>query len=226
MTSSIVDKGKTFYSRGLVTGFGHPALVADQLTPSIMTRILRPLSSAWRAIGGSALLLIAVLGLSACSTTPPDGITAVTPFDVNRYQGKWYEIARMDHSFEKGLSDVSAHYQIQADGSVKVINRGFSKSKGKWSEAVGRALFTGDPQRASLKVSFFGPFYGGYHVVALDQQDYRWALVVGPDRDYVWILARDKQLPAAVREQLLAKARQLGIAVEALIWVDQTRQED
>lgn len=179
-----------------------------------------------RTIFGSALLLAALLGLSACSTAPPDGITAVTPFDVNRYQGKWYEIARLDHSFERGLSDVSANYSIQADGSVKVINRGFSKEKNEWSEAVGRAMFTGDSNRASLKVSFFGPFYGGYHVVALDQQDYRWALVVGPDRDYVWILARDKQLSAAVREPLLAQARQLGIKVESLIWVDQSRQQD
>ena len=85
------------------------------------------------------------------------------------------------------------------------------------------ALFTGDPTTASLKVSFFGPFYGGYHVVALDQQNYRWAMVAGPDRDYLWILARDKQLPAGVRDVLLEQAGALGFAVDKLIWVGQTR---
>lgn len=90
---------------------------------------------------------------------------------------------------------------------------------------MGRALFTGEPNRASLKVSFFGPFYGGYHVVALDQQQYRWAMVIGPDRDYLWILARDRQLPAAVGEQLLREAKAIGIDVQKLIWVDQTRND-
>ncbi len=79
-----------------------------------------------------------------------------------------------------------------------------------WREAVGRALFTGAPDVASLKVSFFGPFYGGYHVVALDAQDYRWAMVIGPDRSYLWILARDKRLPDPVRDQLLARLARWG----------------
>ena len=130
----------------------------------------------------------------------------------------------MDHSFERGLSDVSARYRVQADGSVQVINRGFDAQKNDWKEAIGRALFIGNPNTGSLKVSFFGPFYGGYHVVALDPA-YRWSMVVGPDRDYVWILARDKQLTPATREQLLAQAKTLGIAVDKLIWVAQTRQD-
>ncbi len=172
-----------------------------------------------------AVLMRAVLvGLGACSTAPPDGISAVTPFDVNRYAGKWYEIARMDHSFERGLSDVSATYQVQPDGSVQVINRGFDATRKDWKEAVGRALFTGDSNRGALKVSFFGPFYGGYNVAALDPA-YRWSLVVGPDRGYVWILARDRQLTPEVREQVLAQARKLGIAVDQLIWVAQTRPD-
>jgi lipocalin len=125
-----------------------------------------------------ALLLAALLGLAGCSTAPPPGLVAVTPFDVNRYAGKWYEIARMDHSFERGLSDVSATYRLQPDGSVQVVNRGFDTARKDWKEAVGKALFTGDSNRGALKVSFFGPFYGGYNVVALDP-DYRWSLVVG-----------------------------------------------
>jgi apolipoprotein D and lipocalin family protein len=171
------------------------------------------------------LLLASLIGLGACSTTPPEGMTAVTPFDIKRYAGKWYEVARLDHSFERGLSDVSATYSQKADGSLEVINRGYDSKQGDWRQATGLALFTGDPNRASLKVSFFGPFYGGYHVIALDKQNYRWAMVVGPDRDYLWILSRDRQLPADVREQLLRQARELGIDVEQLIWVKQTRDD-
>ncbi len=166
-----------------------------------------------------------VLTLGACSTAPPEGLRPVTSFDINRYLGQWYEIARLDHSFERGMSDVNATYQLQDDGSVKVINRGYDTRKQAWKEAIGRALFIGDSQTASLKVSFFGPFYGGYHVIALDEQNYRWSLVAGPDRDYLWILARDKTLPAEVREQLLSQAKALGFATNKLIWVEQKRTD-
>ena len=169
------------------------------------------------------LMLTTLLAMTGCSTTPPAGMSAVTPFEIARYTGKWYEIARLDHSFERGLTDVSATYTQQPDGSVEVINRGHDGAK--WRQAVGRALFTGEPSRASLKVSFFGPFYGGYHVVALDQQHYRWAMVVGPDRDYLWILARDKQLPTGVRDRLLSQAKAQGIDTDRLIWVNQTRED-
>jgi len=171
------------------------------------------------------LALLFALALSACSTAPPEGLRPITPFDLNRYLGQWYEIARLDHSFERGMSDVNATYQLQDDGSVKVINRGYDTQRQAWKEAIGRALFVGDRQTASLKVSFFGPFYGGYHVIALDQQDYRWSLVAGPDRDYLWILARDRTLPAEVREQLLSQAKALGFATDKLIWVDQKRTD-
>ena len=181
-------------------------------------------SPTFRPMRWLALLLVLLLGLAGCATAPPAGLTPVTPFDVNRYVGKWYEIARMDHSFERGLSDVSARYTVQPDGSVQVINRGFDVSRQAWKEAVGKALFTGDASRGALKVSFFGPFYGGYNVIALDP-DYRWSLVVGPDLGYVWILARDKQLTPEVREQVLAQARKAGIDVDRLIWVAQTRPD-
>ena len=188
-----------------------------------MSGFLRAPSLAYRL---AALLLVSLFGLNACSTTPPDGMSPVTPFDLTRYEGKWYELARLDHSFERGLSDVSATYRAQPDGSVEVLNRGYDVQRNEWRQAVGRALFTGGANRASLKVSFFGPFYGGYHVVALDQKNYRWALVVGPDRDYFWILARDRQLPEDVRVQLLGQAKELGLDVDKLIWVAHTRDEN
>ncbi|MBS0352770.1 MAG: lipocalin family protein [Proteobacteria bacterium] len=171
----------------------------------------------------SILTLLITLSLAACSTMPPEGVHPVTSFDIDRYLGQWYEIARLDHSFERGLSDVNATYALQDDGSVKVINRGYDTRRQAWKEAIGRALFTGDKNTGSLKVSFFGPFYGGYHVVALDQQHYRWSLVAGPDRDYLWILARDTTLPADVRQQLLTQAQALGFATDKLIWVDHQR---
>ena len=173
----------------------------------------------------AALLVAMLIGLAGCSTTPPDGVAVVSPFDIARYEGKWYEIARLDHSFERGLTDVSATYRQQPDGSVEVLNRGYDSERKDWREAVGRALFTGAPDVGSLKVSFFGPFYGGYHVVALDRQAYRWAMVMGPSRSYLWILARDKRLTSPVREQLLAEARALGVDPVQLIWVDQSRDD-
>lgn len=177
------------------------------------------------AIRSALLALLAALMLGGCSTAPPDGVQPVTAFEINRYLGKWYEIARLDHSFERGMSDVSATYQLQDDGSVQVLNRGYDTQRESWKEAIGRALFIGDAQTASLKVSFFGPFYGGYHVIALDKENYRWSLVAGPSRDYLWILAREKTLPPAIREQLVAKAKALGFATNNLIWVDQKRAD-
>lgn len=171
------------------------------------------------------LALLLALTLAACATAPPDGVRPVTAFDLNRYLGQWHEIARLDHSFERGMRDVSATYSLQEDGSVKVVNRGYDTQRQAWKEAVGRAVFLGDSSTASLKVSFFGPFYGGYHVIALDQQHYRWSLVAGPDRDFLWILARDKSLPADVRERLLGEARALGFATERLIWVEHGRSD-
>lgn len=172
-------------------------------------------------------LAMACLGwLAGCSTTsaPPPGLQAVSPFDLQRYQGRWYELARLDNRFERGLTDVSANYSAQPDGSVRVVNRGFDSASGQWREAIGKALFTGPANTASLKVSFFGPFYGGYHVVALDA-DYRWALVVGPALSYCWLLARDKQFNQAQRDDIIARAKAMGINTSALIWVSQDRQD-
>ena len=160
--------------------------------------------------------------LMGCATAPPEGMTAVSPFDAQRYQGNWYEVARLDHSFERDMRDVTANYSLQADGSVQVLNRGFDMKKNDWREAIGKAKFIGDIQRASLKVSFFGPFYGGYHVIALDPA-YRWSMVVGPDRDYLWILSRSNTLDPMVKAQLRNQALALGLPFDRLIWVEHQR---
>lgn len=167
---------------------------------------------------GLALCTLVVLGLSGCQTTPPAGITPLHGFQVERYQGHWYELARLDHRFEHGLQAVSADYSARGDGSLRVVNRGYDPGCRCWREAVGRAWFTGARDVASLRVSFFRPFYGGYFVAALDPA-YRWAVVVGPNKNYLWLLARDPQPLAAARQALLAVAARLGVRPDQLIWV-------
>jgi len=148
----------------------------------------------------------------------PEGVEPVRDFELEPYLGTWYEIARLDHSFERGLSRVTATYSPREDGGVKVVNRGYDAEAGEWEEAVGRAYFIEEPNVGRLKVSFFGPFYGGYNVIALDE-DYRWSLVAGPNRDYLWILARSPDLAEDVVADLVARAERLDFPTEELIYV-------
>ena len=171
------------------------------------------------------LPIIAVIAASflvvACSTpTPPQGVTVVSPFDTQRYLGTWYEIARLDHSFESGLEKVTATYSLRNDGGLDVENKGYNPDREMWQKTDGVAYFTGSPTRAALKVSFFGPFYGGYNVIALDKE-YRYALVCGPDHDYLWLLARSPQISPEVKQQMLDIATRQGFDVSKLIWVNQ-----
>lgn len=149
----------------------------------------------------------------------PAGITPVEPFDLDRYLGRWYEIARLDHSFERGLSAVTADYSLRDDGLVRVMNRGYDQSSGRWKVAEGKARFVREPTQGFLKVSFFGPFYGSYVIFALDQDNYNYALVSGPNTSFLWILARQPTLPEAVIQQLLAVAGEKGFSVDNLIFV-------
>ncbi|UBQ43378.1 lipocalin family protein [Comamonas thiooxydans] len=134
----------------------------------------------------------------------------MTGFDAKRYMGTWYELARIEHSFEKGLTQVSAQYSLNDDGTVAVVNRGYDASKKEWRQANGKAQFLGDPSIAALKVSFFGPFYGGYNVVGLDDQ-YQTSLVIGNSLDYFWLLSRSKIIPEQHFRRLLEKAQSLGV---------------
>lgn len=157
--------------------------------------------------------------LAGC-TGVPEGLQPVRDFDLTRYLGRWHEIARLDHRFERGLTHVTADYRLLADGRVEVLNRGFDPAKGAWREAKGVARFQGAHDVGSLEVSFFWPFYGAYNVLVLDA-NYRHALVAGPNRDYLWILARDPQLDRATLDSLVARAKAWGFATEALIFVEQ-----
>jgi len=166
-----------------------------------------------------AFLLMSVVSQSAC-TGMPEGVHAVTGFELQRYLGTWYEVARLDHSFERGMSNVTAQYSLRDDGGVTVVNRGYKVEKGKWDEATGKAYFIDDTDVGRLKVSFFGPFYGGYNIFELDKGDYQYALVAGPDRGYLWILARSPNLDESVLSILVGKAELLGFPTDDLIFVD------
>jgi apolipoprotein D and lipocalin family protein len=165
-------------------------------------------------------MLLGTILLAGCSATP-QGITPVDNFELDRYLGTWYEIARLDHRFERGLSQISATYSKRADGGIDVLNRGLDSQTGQWKEAQGRAYFIDEPDVARLKVTFFWPFYGGYNVIALDRDNYAYALVCGPSRSYLWILSRTRQLDDTIVKQLIATARTLDFDTSQLIHVDQ-----
>jgi len=165
-----------------------------------------------------ALWVLTSVFVSAC-TGLPQGTSAVSGFEVDRYLGTWYEIARLDHRFERGLTNVTAEYTLQDDGGLRVVNRGFSTKTEEWDEAVGKAYLVGSPDVGQLKVSFFGPFYGGYNILELDKEDYQYALVAGPNRSYLWILARSPDLSESKVQSLVEKARGLEFPVNDLIYV-------
>ena len=160
-----------------------------------------------------------VIGVCSFSCTSiPEGLSPVENFDFQAYLGTWYEIARFDFKFERGLSKVTANYSLNPDGSIKVLNRGFNQEKGKWQEAKGKAKFRGADNVGALKVSFFGPFYTGYNVLKIDE-DYSCALVGGKDYNYLWILARTPEISEELKVEYLAYAESLGYDTSRLLWV-------
>ena len=169
----------------------------------------------------SCSFLFALLILISGCTGIPDNVSPVSGFDVSRYLGTWYEIARLDHSFERGLVQVTAEYSLRDDGGIRVVNQGYDRAKQRWKRAEGKAFFIGDSDIGRLKVSFFGPFYGGYNIIDLDHESYQYALVSGPDTSYLWILARQPQLDSSITERLLAKASGLGFDTSRIIFVQQ-----
>ena len=157
--------------------------------------------------------------LSGCTGVAP-GLVAVTNFESDRYLGKWYEIARLDHPFERGLSNVSANYSMRDDGGIKVVNEGFSKTENKTDRAEGKAYFVGDRTIGHLKVSFFGPFYGSYVVFDLDSVNYQHAYVGSYNKNYLWLLSRTRNVTEARKQDFINSAKSKGYATEDLIWVE------
>lgn len=167
----------------------------------------------------SPLIFLCIL-VGGCVSVP-ENVEPVHNFNLEKYLGKWYEIARLDHSFERGLTRVTATYSLRDDGGVKVVNRGYSEEDHAWSQAVGKAYFVKTPDVGYLKVSFFGPFYGSYVIFELDHAGYQYSVVSGPDKSYLWILARTPSISEALLHELVEKAASLGFDTQKLIFVCQ-----
>ncbi|PNH96116.1 lipocalin family protein [Vibrio diazotrophicus] len=166
------------------------------------------------------LLIISSLILGGCLGMPQT-VKPVTDFELQNYLGKWYEIARLDHSFEEGLSQVTAEYSLRDDGGVSVLNRGYLASDDEWKEAEGKAYFVNSESEGYLKVSFFGPFYGSYVVFALERDKYDYAFISGPNTDYLWLLARTPTVEPEVINQFVQMAKERGFDTDKLIFVEQ-----
>ncbi len=174
------------------------------------------------------LLALSLIGITAMMTSCasiPKKATPVQPFDLDRYLGTWYEVARMDFRQERGLNNVSAQYSLNEKGNVAVVNSGYNAEEGKWKKAEAKAKFRGDETKGALKVSFFGPFYSGYNVIAIDEE-YRYALVAGKSLKYLWVLSREKSIPDAIKAQYLQLAENIGYATDELLWVTHDRDDN
>lgn len=166
---------------------------------------------------GASLSIIALAAFTQPCSSIPKGISAVKNFEVDRYLGKWYEIARFDFRYEKNMSNVTAQYSLLDNGKIKVVNRGFDTIKSEWKQSNGVAKFAQSPDQGMLKVSFFRPFYSGYNIVKLDT-NYQYALVVGESRKYMWILSRTPHMPEEILQEYIQHAQSLGLNVEQLVF--------
>jgi Bacterial lipocalin len=165
------------------------------------------------------LLIVLALFIMGCVGIP-ENVKPVDNFKLEKYLGKWYEIARLDHSFERGLTRITADYSLLDDGGVRVLNRGYSAEENSWKDAEGKAYFVKGPDQGYLKVSFFGPFYGTYIVFELDHENYQYSLVCGPNKSYLWLLARSPKIKEDTKDILVAKAAALGFDTNKLIYVE------
>jgi len=167
-------------------------------------------------------LFVLSLAFTGCSDDKkPQKVTAVSHFKLPDYLGTWYEVARLDHHFEKGMEGISATYSMREDGGVKVLNKGYKTQEKEWSEAEGKAYFVQANDQGFLKVSFFGPFYGSYIVMDTDYKTY--TMISGPDLSYFWILSRTPTLDKKILDRLLAKAKEAGFDTSKLIYPDQSK---
>lgn len=164
-------------------------------------------------IGMTSLFLAGCLG-------KPESVTPVKEFELEKYLGKWYEIARLDHSFERGMDQVTAEYSLRDDGGVRVTNRGFLVEKDKWKESEGKAFFVNEADEGYLKVSFFGPFYGSYIIFELDKDSYQYAFISGPDTSYLWFLSRTPTVDQELMSRFVETAKELGFDTNKLIYVN------
>lgn len=164
-----------------------------------------------------------MFGILSCATIPKKA-KAVTSFEKEKYLGKWYEIARFDFKFERNLNNTTAEYSLNENGTIKVDNRGYNTVNEEWQQSIGKAKFVNDESTAMLKVSFFGPFYGGYNVLAIDPE-YKYALIAGGSLDYLWILSRYPSIPEDIKTNYLQIAENVGYKTSKLLWIEHNLQK-
>ena len=163
--------------------------------------------------------LCAAVCLGSCGSTNIDNST-VPELDLNRYLGQWSEIARFDHPFERGLVGCTAHYSMNEDGTIRVVNAGYKKTlDGKYDEAIGKARRVNDAEPGKLEVAFFMNFYAPYYVLEL-AEDYSYVLVGSKTDKYLWILSRTSQMDGVALDSLLESAERRGYNINELIWVE------
>jgi apolipoprotein D and lipocalin family protein len=169
---------------------------------------------------GIGIMISLLSGCSPSKEMNTESISAVQQFDLQRYLGTWYEIGRLPHSFENGLDKVTATYTLRDDGMIGVLNRGFSSSKQKWSEASGKARLKPGAKGAYLEVSFFWIFYADYKVIELDT-NYTYAMITSSSKEYLWVLCRTPKLDETIYSNLLRKAGNLGFNTNDIYKVQQ-----
>ena len=167
--------------------------------------------------------ILTTLFVGLCSMTSAQHIdnTTITVFDLNRYLGKWYEVARYDHAFERGLVGTTAEYSLREDGKIRVLNSGYLDTlDGSYQESIGKAKPNSNGKPGQLQVSFFGPFYGNYYILDL-APDYSYSVVGSSSPKYLWILSRTPHLSAEVQSNILSNLQKRGYDTTKLIWVEQ-----
>ena len=206
-----------------VCGYTHQGATAPEICPqcgATKVQFYRKIEDGRQGCGLSIIAAIIFLTTAisifySCHSSLSVDKSAVTTFDLNRYMGKWYEIARFDHRFERDMTHCTAVYTMQKNGTVKVVNRGYRNDD--WRISNGKAKRTSKP--GVLRVSFFGPFYSDYRVLMV-ASDYSYALIGGSNDDYLWILSRTPRLDEDTRNRILFEAQRRGYQTDKLIWVD------
>ncbi|SEA36274.1 apolipoprotein D and lipocalin family protein [Arachidicoccus rhizosphaerae] len=175
-----------------------------------------------KLILGTTIAMGAVMLLRSMKTKPRKA-EPIKDFDLYNYLGNWYEIARLDHRFEKHMTNVMASYSVNEDGNIRIINSGYQAKKDKWEkvEAVGK--FRGSEHEGALKVSFFTPIYEGYNIISIDD-NYKYALIAGRNLEYLWILSREKSIPQNIKNNYLKLAELIGYNISKLTWVRHDKQ--
>lgn len=192
--------------------------MAHGLIIRLLNQIAQIMNKNVRIITGLTLAFIGTALLTQSCKTIPQGVVAVDDFEVDKYLGRWYEIARFDFKHERNMNNVTANYSLKPNGTIRVENRGYDTTKSKWKESIGVAKFAEDEHMGMLRVSFFRPFYSGYNVVKIDPE-YQHALVIGESKKYMWILSRTPNMPKDVLQSYVEHAKSLGLKVENLVYV-------